>query len=98
MMRNRQRAESRRGGIGVKVIRLVELTEKDRQLIALLPVLDERDEIELHVHRSSGELQTVHLPPRAAGMIGALLDGLGHQERIVLLSKRPKFANRSDLT
>jgi len=77
--------------MGVEVIQLVELAEQDRQLVASLPVLDEHDEFELRVIRSNGEVQTVHLPPRVAGMTRALLDSLGRKNRVVLLSKRPKL-------
>ena len=73
--------------MGVEVIQLVELAEQDRKFIASLSVLDERDEIELRVIRSNGEVQIVRLPPRAAGMIGALLYSLGYEKRVVLLSE-----------
>ncbi|MBN9149713.1 MULTISPECIES: hypothetical protein [unclassified Nitrobacter] len=73
--------------MGAGVTLLVELAEQDRKSIASLPVLDERDEIELRVIRSNGEVQIVRLPPRAAGMIGALLYSLGHKKRVVLLSE-----------
>ncbi|MFC6392080.1 hypothetical protein [Methylorubrum zatmanii] len=70
-----------------EVIQLVELAEQDRRLVASLPVLDERDEIELRLIRSNGEVQIARLPPRAARMIGALLNGLGYEKRVVLLSE-----------
>lgn len=70
-----------------EVIQLVELAEQDRQLVASLPVLDERDAIELRLIRSTGEVQIVRLPPRATKMIGALLNSLGHEKRVVLLSE-----------
>ena len=50
-------------------------------------MLDERDEIELRVIRSNSEVQIVRLLPRAARMIGALLNGLGREKRVVLLSE-----------
>lgn len=62
-----------------EVIQLVELAEQDRQLVASLPVLDERDEIELRVIKSGGEIQIVRLPPGAASMIGVLLNSLGRE-------------------
>lgn len=71
--------------MGVEVIQLVELAEQDRKSIASLPLLDERDEIELRVIRSNGEVQIVRLPSRAAGIIGAFLYSLGHEKRVVLL-------------
>lgn len=73
--------------MGVEVIQLVELAEQDRKSIASLPLLDERDEIELRVIRNNGEVQIVRLPSRAAGIIGALLYSLGHEKRVVLLSE-----------
>ena len=66
MILNRQRMESRRGIVGAEVIKLVELAEQDRQFAASLPVFDERDEIELCVIRSNGDVQIVRLPSRAA--------------------------------
>lgn len=87
MMQSRQRMESRREGMGVEVIQLVELAEQDRQLVASLPVLDERDAIELRVMKSNSEVQIVRLPPRAATMIGVLLNGLGREKQVVLLSE-----------
>jgi hypothetical protein len=73
--------------MGAEVIQLVELAEQDRRLVALLPTLDERDKIELRLIRSNGEVQIGRLPPRAARMIGALLNGLGREERVVLLAE-----------
>lgn len=70
-----------------EVIQLVELAEQDRQLVASLPVLDERDAIELRVIKSNGEVQIARLPPRAARMIGALLNSLGREKRVALLSE-----------
>jgi hypothetical protein len=80
-----------------EVIQLVELAEQDRRLVASLPVLDERDEIELRVIKGNGEVQIVCLPLRAAGMIRALLDGLSREEQVIMLSKGPNLTYRSDL-
>lgn len=91
MMRNRQRVEYRRESVGVEVIQLVELAEQDRQLVASLPMLDERDEIELRVIKGNGEVQIVRLPSMVAGMVRALLDGLGRDERVVPISEDPNF-------
>lgn len=77
--------------MGVEVIQLVELAEQDRQLVASLPMLDERDEIELRVIKGNGEVQIVRLPSMVAGMVRALLDGLGRDERVVPISEDPNF-------
>lgn len=94
-MRNRQRVEYRRESVGVEVIQRVQLAGQNRQLVASLPMLDERDGIELRVIRGNGEVQTARLPPKAAGMVKALLDALGREERVVLLSEGLSF--RADL-
>ena len=78
--------------MGAGITQLVELAEQDRKFIASLPVLDERDEIELRVIRCNGDVQIARLPPRVAGMIRTLLDSLSREERVVILSKGPNRA------
>lgn len=84
--------------MGAEVIQLVELAEQDRKLIASLPVIDEWDEISLHVRGSNGEAQIVNLPPRVARIIRALLGSLSRGKRTVLLTKSSKLMRHSDLT
>lgn len=93
MIRNRQRAEFQRGSVGAEVIQFVELAEQDRQLAASLPAFEERDGIKLRVIRSNGDVGIVHLPTRVARVIGALLNGLEREKRVVLMSE-----GRADLT
>lgn len=84
--------------MGAEVIQFVQLAEHDRQLVASLHVLDERDEIELRVVSSNDEVQIVRLSPRVAEIVRALLDGLGREERVVLILEGPNLTRWSDLT
>ena len=96
-MRNRQRARFQGESVGAEVIQLSQLPEHDRHFIATLPVLDERDEIELRVIKSNGVIQSVHLPVRAERMVRALLNDLSREKRVVLISEGRSLSCRSGL-
>lgn len=70
-----------------RVLEFIELSERDRKRGGRLPKLRKGDQLEVRVRDSAGGEQAVSLPPRAAALIGTMLDRLYRGDRIVLLAE-----------
>jgi hypothetical protein len=71
----------------IHVLRLVELSDKDRQATRPLGKLAEGDQVEVRIRRESGEEQALRLPLEAAALLETALSHLLDGERVVLLAE-----------
>lgn len=70
-----------------QVIKFVDLSDRDREMIGPLPKLAAGDRMELHVRRRDGREQTVTLPPAAVEAVETLIERLLKGERAAVLAE-----------
>jgi hypothetical protein len=71
----------------VQVLQFVELCDADRADAVRFAKLGNGDEIEVHIKRRDGDVETLSLPPKAAALIESILDHLSHGERLAVLTE-----------
>jgi hypothetical protein len=68
------------------VLQFVELSDQDRKTAKALGKLGNGDQVEVRVHRKSGEDQIVKLSPKAAALLETALGHLLQGERVAVLA------------
>jgi hypothetical protein len=70
-----------------QVLQFVELSDRDRRQAEPFCKLTEGDRIEVRIKHRAGDDHTLPLPPRAAALVGSLLDHLMRGERVAILTE-----------